>query len=98
MIIAQGEINVKRALKSLNDILKCNLKMKINREKQKLWFAPKDCEYINIKMDDNALKQVPKFKSLGSIIIEDGNNKEYIIKLYLIIKSNCCVRITLVWK
>ena len=36
----------------------------------------KDSENINIKMDDNALKQVPKFKYLGSIIIEDGKNKE----------------------
>ena len=27
-------------------------------------------------MDDNALKQVPKFKYLGSIITEDGKNKE----------------------
>jgi len=34
---------------------------------------------INIKMDDNALKQVPKFKYLGSICTEDGKNKEGII-------------------
>jgi len=33
-----------------------------------------DFENINIKMDDNALKQVPKFKYLGSIIKEDGEN------------------------
>ena len=66
----------------------------------------KEFEYINIKMDDNALKQVPKFtcKSPGSIITEDGKNKVGIInelkklKLFLITKSNCCVRITLVWK
>jgi len=35
---------------------------------------------INIKMDDNGLKQVPKFKYLGSIITEDGKNKEDIIQ------------------
>jgi len=29
---------------------------------------------------DNALKQVPKFKYLGSIITEDGKNKEDIIQ------------------
>jgi len=40
----------------------------------------KDFENINIKMDDNALKQVPKFKHLGSIITEDGKNKEDIIQ------------------
>jgi hypothetical protein len=55
-------------------------------------------------MDDNALKQVPKFKYVGNIITEDGENKEdkynelKIIKLCLIIKRNYCVRITLVWK
>jgi len=37
-------------------------------------------ENINNKMDDNALKQVPKFKYLGSIITEDGKNKEDIIQ------------------
>ena len=34
----------------------------------------KDFENINIKMDDNALKQVPKFKYLGSKITEYGEN------------------------
>jgi hypothetical protein len=29
-----------------------------------------------MKMDDSALKQVPKFKYLHSILIEDGKNKE----------------------
>ena len=55
-------------------------------------------------MDDNLLKQVPKFKYLGSIITEDGKNKEDItqrikeLKLCLIVKSNYCVRITLICK
>jgi len=54
-------------------------------------------------MDHDAQKQVPKFKYLGSIFTEDGKNKEDIIqrikvKLCLIIISNYCVRITLVWK
>ena len=40
----------------------------------------KDFENINIKMDDNALKQVPKFKYLGSIITKDGKNKDDIIQ------------------
>jgi len=40
----------------------------------------KDFENINIKIDDNALKQVPKFKYLGSIITEDGENREDIIQ------------------
>jgi hypothetical protein len=35
---------------------------------------------INIKMDANALKQVPKFKYLGSIFTEDGKNKKDIIQ------------------
>jgi hypothetical protein len=33
-----------------------------------------------MKMDDNALKQVPKFKYLVSIFTEDVKNKEDIIK------------------
>ena len=32
-------------------------------------------ENINIKMDDDALKQVSKFKYLDSIFTEDGKNK-----------------------
>jgi len=34
----------------------------------------------NIKMDDDALKQVPKFKYLGSIFTEHWKNKEDIIQ------------------
>ena len=39
----------------------------------------KDFENINIKMDDNTLKQVSKFKYLGSII-GDGKNKNDIMQ------------------
>jgi len=48
-IIAQDEINLKRALESLHDILKSNYKMKINRKKQKLWFAPKILKILILK-------------------------------------------------
>ena len=40
----------------------------------------KDPEDINIKMDYNALKQVPKFRYLGSIFTEDGKNKEDVLQ------------------
>ena len=56
VIIAQDEINLKRALESLDDILKSNYKMKINREKTGVMVCFKQFENINIKMDDNALK------------------------------------------
>jgi len=58
VIIAQDEINLKRALESLNDILQ----MKMNRKKTEIMVCSKDLENIHIKMDDDALKQVPKFK------------------------------------
>jgi len=61
-IIAQDEINVKRALGSLDDILKSNYKMKINRKKTEVMVFYKDFENINIKINNNALKQVPKFQ------------------------------------
>jgi len=52
--------------------------MKINRKKKtEIMVCSEDFE--NIKMDDNALKQVPKFKYLGSIITEDGKNKKDVI-------------------
>jgi len=35
----------------------------------------KDPENINIKTDDDALKQIPKFKYVGSIFTEDRKNK-----------------------
>jgi hypothetical protein len=40
----------------------------------------KDSENINIKMDDEALKQVIKFTYLGRIFTETGKNKEDIIQ------------------
>jgi len=54
--------------------------MKINRKKTEVMICSKDFENIDIKMDDNALKQVPKLKYLGSIFTEDGKNKEDIIQ------------------
>ena len=103
VIIAQGEINLKRTLGSLDGILKRNYKMEINRIKTEVMVCSKNPENINIKMKDNDLKQVSKFKYIGSIFTEDGKNKEGIIrvkklKLYLIIKSNDSVRIALFWK
>ena len=79
-IIVQDEINLKTALESLDDILKTNYKMKINRKKTDVMVCSKDFKNINNKMDDNPLRQVPKFKYLGSIITEDGKNKEDIIQ------------------
>jgi hypothetical protein len=48
-IIVQDEINVKRALECLDDILKSNYIMKINRKEQKLWFAPKFLKILILK-------------------------------------------------
>jgi len=48
--------------------------MKINKIKSEVMVCSKDPENNHIKMDD-ALKQVPKFKYLGSIFAEDGKNK-----------------------
>jgi len=59
-ITAQDEINLKRSLASLDGILKSNYKMKINREKTEEMVCSKDPENINIKIDEDALKQVPK--------------------------------------
>jgi len=80
-IVVKDEINLKRALESVGDILKSNYKMKINRgKKTEVMVCSKDFENINIKMDNNALKQAPKLEYLGSIITEDGKNKEDIIQ------------------
>ena len=56
--------------------------MKINPppKKKEVTVCSKYFENINIRMDDNALKREPKFKYLGSIITEDGQNKEDIIQ------------------
>jgi len=40
----------------------------------------KDRENIDIKMDDIALKQVPRFKYVACILAEDGKNKEDLIQ------------------
>jgi len=50
--------------------------MKINRIKAEVMVCSKKRENINIKMDDDVLKHVPKFKYPGSIFTEDGENKE----------------------
>ena len=73
-------MNLKGALDSLDCILKRNYKMEINKTKTEVMVCSKDPGNINIKMDDDALKQVPKFKYLGSIFTEDGKNKEDIIE------------------
>ena len=54
--------------------------MEINRIKTEVMDCSKDPENINIKMDDEALKQVTKFKYVGSIFSEAGKNKEDIIQ------------------
>jgi len=60
--------------------------MKINRKRTEVMVSSKDFENINITMDDNALKQVPKCKCLGYIYIyiyiytEDWKNEEDIIQ------------------
>jgi hypothetical protein len=49
-IIAQDEINLKRALESIDDILKSNYKMKKKKKKRrKLWFAPKILKILILK-------------------------------------------------
>jgi hypothetical protein len=57
-------------------------KTKINRKKTEVTVCSKDHENINIKMDDDALKQVPKLKYLGSIFTEGGENKEDTIQRF----------------
>jgi len=54
--------------------------MKINRKKIEVTVCSEDPENINIKIGDDTLKQVPKFKYIGSIFTEDGKNKEKKIK------------------
>ena len=71
---------LKRALDSLDDTLKINYKMEINRIKTEVTVYSKNPKNINSKMYDDALKQVPKFKYLGSIFTEDGKNKRDIIQ------------------
>jgi len=62
---------LKRTLENLGDILKNKYKVKINggKKKTEVVVCSKDPEN-NIKMDDDALKQVPKFKYLGSILVQ----------------------------
>ena len=51
--------------------------MKINwKNKTEVMVCSKDFENINITMDDSTLKQVPKFKFLGSVMTEDKKNKK----------------------
>jgi hypothetical protein len=49
-------------------------------EKTEILVCFKDPENINIKIDDNVLKQVPQFKYLRNIFTDDGKNKEDVIK------------------
>ena len=63
-IRAQDEINLKKAFEKLRLYLKSNYKMKINMGGAgiEVTVSSKFPENITIKMDDDALKQVPKFK------------------------------------
>ena len=53
---------------------------KINRIKQKLWFAPNILKILILKWMTTPLNQVPKFKHIDSIFTEDEENKEDIIQ------------------
>ena len=59
---------------------KVTTKWKLTGKKTEVTVCSKDSEIINIKMDDKAQKQVPKFKYLSSIFTGDGKNKEEIKK------------------
>ena len=50
--------------------------MNINRKTTEVMVCSKDFENTNIKVDDDAPKQVQKFHYLSSIFTEDGKNKE----------------------
>jgi uncharacterized protein YicC (UPF0701 family) len=65
-IIAQDEIKLKRALESLDVILKSKYKMKINRGKTEVMVCPKNFENINIQMDDDALN---KYQNLSTWVV-----------------------------
>ena len=80
VIIAQDEINLKRTLECLDDILKSSYKMKINGIETEVMFCFKDPKNIIITMDDHALQQVTTFKYLGNIFTEEGKHKEDIIQ------------------
>jgi hypothetical protein len=54
--------------------------MKVNRKKTEILVCFKDPENVNIKMDDNTLKQVPQFKYLRNIFTDVGEIKEDVIK------------------
>jgi len=49
VIMMQDEINLKRAIESLGDILKSNYIMKVTGKKQKLKFAPKILKILILK-------------------------------------------------
>jgi hypothetical protein len=58
----QDEINLKRALESLHDIIKRNYKMKIYGIKTEAVVCSEDPENINIKMDDDTLNVNTKIR------------------------------------
>jgi oligoribonuclease NrnB/cAMP/cGMP phosphodiesterase (DHH superfamily) len=66
----------KRTLESLDDILKSNYKIKINRKKTGVTVCSEDPENINLETKDDTLTQIPKFNYIGSVFTEDGKNKE----------------------
>jgi hypothetical protein len=51
-----------------------------NRKTTEVTVCSKEPENVDIKMDDNALKQAPKLKYLGRIFTEHGKNTEDIIQ------------------
>jgi len=83
-------------------ILKVTTKWKITEKK--VVVCSNDPENINFQMDDDNLKQVPKFKYLGSITREDWKSKGDIIQriteaeVMCNNKTNYSAGITLVWK
>lgn len=75
-IVAQDKRSLERALNTLHDILRNEYDMEINKVKTEVMICSKEPEIESVRLENSALKQVKRFKYLGSIISEDGKDRE----------------------
>uniref|UniRef100_A0A8D8X5H0 Craniofacial development protein 2 n=1 Tax=Cacopsylla melanoneura TaxID=428564 RepID=A0A8D8X5H0_9HEMI len=70
-VLAPDEFNLKRSLETMNEVFE-KYKMKINMKKTEILVCAKEREEVNIKINNEKIKQINTFKYLGSNITEDA--------------------------
>uniref|UniRef100_A0A8D8XEA4 Craniofacial development protein 2 n=1 Tax=Cacopsylla melanoneura TaxID=428564 RepID=A0A8D8XEA4_9HEMI len=82
-IVTDNENDLQNILHTMNNLMKNQFNMKINKKKTKILICSRMEEdrqrTLSIKLEDEILQQVTEYKYLGSLITNDGTSRKEII-------------------